>query len=339
VATKKLRAAVHGAGWVAGEHIKGYLAHPDAELVVLNSRFEHELEAQRSRFGLKCELTVDGFEDLCARDDVDVVSICTINFLHAREGVALADAGKNILVEKPVATTFKDLKALRDAVLRNKVKSHAGFVARWYPLPEWIKSIVEAGDLGKVFFSSIDYWHEIIGEWKTKVETAGSALLMGGCHAVDMTRWYRDANGPIVEVQAYSVPAQWRKDYEYDPTISVNLKFADGTVGRVGCCLESAMPYVFNIELMGDKGAVRNERYYSNRYPSPRQFMEIPAERPDSPDVTHHPFPEEIGYFVDRLLEGKDSAVNVEDAYVTHEICFAAEKSARTGKPVKLPLK
>ncbi|MFH0965192.1 MAG: Gfo/Idh/MocA family oxidoreductase [Planctomycetota bacterium] len=334
----KLGAAVQGAGWVAGEHIRSYLENPNVELRVVNSRYRHELEAQKARFGLTCDLTVDGFEDLLARKDVDVVSICTVSSDHAREAILAARAGKHVFIEKPVATTLGDLRAMRNAIREAGVRSMGGFVVRYYPLNLAIKAILRQGLLGRVIYGCVDYWHEIKGEWKVNPETAGSALLMGGCHAVDTLRWYLEEEGRIVEVHAYSCPPRRRSDFKYDPTCVVNCLFESGAVGRCATSLECNMPYVLNVELEGTEGAIRNEHFYSTKIPGLRGFMEIPAMKADSPDVKHHPFPDEIADFIACILEGRRPQTDIEEAYLTHEVCFAADISAREKRPVKLPL-
>ena len=76
---KKLGVLVRGAGWVSGEHIKAYMAHPNVDLKVVDSRFQSELDEKKSTHGLDCELTVDQYEEHLKRDDIDLVSICTIS--------------------------------------------------------------------------------------------------------------------------------------------------------------------------------------------------------------------------------------------------------------------
>jgi predicted dehydrogenase len=335
---RKLGAAVLGAGWVAGEHIKGYRRDPRVNLRALACPFPEELERKKADYGLTCDLVVGSAEALAARDDVDVVSICTINNQHARQAIELARAGKHVLVEKPIATTLADLRALREAVHASRVKAMAGFVARFYDLPALIKKLVDDGAIGDIFYAGIDYWHDIHGPWKVRRETAGNALLMGGCHAVDAIRWYLGEANRVVEIHAYSRPPRWRHDFEYDPTVIVNLKFADGAVGRVATSLECNMPYVFNIELEGTRGTIRNDDFFDSTWPGLKTWVKLPVVKPDSPDVTHHPFPEELTYFVDCIVNDVEPMTGIDDAYQTHEICLAAEVSAAEGRPVALPL-
>jgi predicted dehydrogenase len=98
------------------------------------------------------------------------------------------------------------------------------------------------------------------------------------------------------------------------------------------------MPYVFHLQVLGTKGAVRGPRIYSETLQTEQTFMDVPGVYPDSYDVTHHPFDQEIDYFVDCIVDDQEPMIGIPDAYKTHEIAFAAERSAETGKPVALPL-
>ena len=338
MADRILGAAVLGAGWVAGEHIKGYTMDPNVELRAVACPFETELEAKREAYGLTCDLVVGSADELAARDDIDLFSVCTVSNQHARQAVTLANAGKHVLIEKPIATTLADLRALRDAVKANGVKAMAGFVVRFYELPVLIKKLVDDGAIGDIFYAGIDYWHDIKGDWKVTKETAGNALLMGGCHAVDAIRWYLGPDNDIVEIHAYSAAPRWRHDFDYDPTVVVNCKFANGSVGRVATSIECNMPYVLNIELEGTRGTIRNDQFYDSTWPGLKTWVNLPVIPPDSPDVSHHPFPEELAYFVQCILTDTEPMTGIDDAYKTHELCLAAEISAAEGRPVALPL-
>jgi len=335
---KKLGVLVRGAGWVAGEHIKAYMANPNTELKVVDSRLQSELDEKKSACGLDCELTVDLYEEHLTRDDIDLVSICTISCEHTREAIQAANAGKHVFIEKPVSVTLDELRNLRDAVEANGVAAAAGFVVRFYPLIRNIRKIVDEGTIGDVFYGGCDYWHEIKGEWKTSPEKAGSSLLMGGCHSMDTLQWLMDSE--ITEVTAYSCNPARRKDFEYDPNIVVNLKFANGRIGRVACSIECNMPYVFHLELKGTDGAIRNDKFFTTQIPHLQGWISIPCVGPDSPDVTHHPFDDEIDYFIDSVITDRIEADRAwRQALRVHEACFAADQSAGSGgTPIKLPI-
>ncbi|MBM3211133.1 Gfo/Idh/MocA family oxidoreductase [Candidatus Poribacteria bacterium] len=337
----KLGVAVHGAGWVSGEHIKAYLRNPYTEIRVISSRREASARARAEECELACDICTD-FDEVLKRDDIDIISICTPNHLHPSETMAAAEAGKNILIEKPVAMNLKDLKEMRDAVRKAKVKTVVSFVLHWNPFFQTVKSLIDDGTLGKIFFAETDYFHEIGKwysgyEWSRTKEMGGSAMLFGGCHAIDAIRWF--VGSEVIEVTAYSTRGH-RQDFEYEPSVVAILKFANGAIGKVGCSFEIDMPYVFNVFVHGTKGSVRNEKLYClSKFPGQKGFITIPTIMPDSGDVSHHPFQGEIDHLVDCILKNEESHVNLDDAIKTHEVALAIDMSAEQGgKPIKLPL-
>jgi len=224
------------------------------------------------------------------------------------------------------------------------VKSVVSFVLRWNPLFEIIKAQLADQAIGDVFFGEVDYFHGIGRwyaqyEWNVKKSVGGSSLLSAGCHAVDALRWFM--GGEVAEVFQYSTFGKGADfdRYEYDPTSCTMCKFTDGRVGKVTSCIECIQPYVFNINLVGTRGSIKNNQIYSKtKYPGQTGWTVVPTILPDSGDVTQHPFSLEAAHLVDCILEGRESHANVADAFKTHAICFAADESAREGRPVKLPL-
>jgi predicted dehydrogenase len=96
---------------------------------------------------------------------------------------------------------------------------------------------------------------------------------------------------------------------------------------------------VFNINLVGTTGTIKNNQLYSKtKFPGQKGWLEVPTILPDSGDVSHHPFTHEVEHLVDCILRGVESHASIADAYLTHEVCFAAEQSAREGRPVKIPM-
>ena len=339
---EKLGVGIVGPGWAGGEHIKAYTNNPDVELVALCGRDEGRTRAKLEEAGAECAVYTD-YEEMLKRDDIQIVSICTPNDLHVKEGVMAAQAGKHILMEKPIALNLEDMKTLRDAVREAGVKTVVGFVLRWNPLYETLKPLIEDDAIGNIFYGEVDYYHGIGPwykqyKWNVKKSVGGSSFLSAGCHAVDGLRWFMDDEA--AEVTAYSTHSgnDSYKEYEYDPTMVAIIKFKSGAIGKVTSSIECTQPYVFSINLVGDKGTIRNNKLFSHKMPGQTDFATIPTILPDSGDVTHHPFQGEVDHLVDCILNDKESYVNLEDGIKTHEICFAAEISAREGGSVSLPL-
>jgi predicted dehydrogenase len=335
-----LGVAIHGAGWVAGEHIRSYQKNPHTQVVAISSRTRESAEARAREAGLSDVLITTDFAEVLRDPRVQVVSICTPPNCHAQETIQAAQAGKHLLIEKAVANDLASLRAMTEAVRKAGVKTVVSFVLRWNPQFMWIDRMLEENALGPLFYAEVDYWHNIGPQykqyaWNIYKEIAGSVLLSAGCHAVDALRHF--VRQPVVEVMAYS--NKRNPEYEYDTNVVGIVKFENGAIGKVSASFDVRCPYAFNIDLLGEKGAIRDNRIYAKDFfAGQTDWITVPTIRPDSGDVTHHPFDGEITHFIDCILQDKESFVNLEDAAITHEVCLALDKSAETGQPVRLPL-
>ncbi len=328
---EEIRAAIMGAGAVSREHAKAYLRNPHARVAGVCSRREESARRLVEELGLECPVYPD-YEALLADDRVNTVSICVPNYQHAGLAIQAALAGKHLVLEKPVGITRDEVRGVRQAVREAGVLSVVSFILRWNPLVHTIRTLLDQQAIGDLFYAECDYWHGIKStfpsyQWIRRKEFAGGAFITGGCHAVDAIRNFA---GEITEVSAYSV--RQRPDFDYPTTLVAIVKFASGAIGKIGCSLEAQAPYMFNIDLLGSEGTLRDNRLFSRRLlPGQTGFAEIPTVLPASGDVRHHPFPAEIDHFVACFLEGRQPMPNVEDACKTQEVCLAAEHSAANG--------
>ncbi len=338
----RLGAGIISTGWVSGEYVKAFEKNPHTEVVAICSRDKARARAKADEHGLKNCTAYDSVEEMLKNPSLDLVAVCTPHHLHVEQGILCAQAGKHIVMEKPAALDYPSYQKLLKTVEKTKVKSIVSFVLRWNPLFETLKALLADNALGELFYSEVDYFHAVgpwYGQyaWNIKQEIAGSALLTAGCHAVDGLRWFTQKEA--VEVMAYANTSKKNPlKYEYEPNSVTLVKFSDGTMGKVACSLECVMPYVFNIQLYGDRGTVRNNQLFSRKLPGQTSWATIPTVMPDSGDVTHHPFVGEINHFVECIQKDQESHANLADCARTHEICYASQMSARTGKPVSLPL-
>lgn len=338
----RLGAAILGTGDVSGEHIRAYQANPHTQVRAILSRDRARAQAKAREHGLEYCRAYTDLDELLRADDIHVVSICTPHHLHVEQGVACAQAGKHVVVEKPVALDLEGLRKLDAAVRKHGVRSVVGFVLRWNPLFETIRAVIGQGLIGDVFYGEVDYLHGITGDlhlypWLRQRAFGGTALLTAGCHAVDALRWF--VQQEAVEVFGY---ANWSKGnplgYEYEPNSVILVKFADGTMGKVATSIEYRAPYTFPITLMGNQGTIRDNRLFTKKWPGQTGWAAIPTVLPDSGAVSHHPFVPQIAHFIDCVLSGRESHCNIADTVKTHEICLAGEISKLEGRPVRLPL-
>ena len=358
---KKLGVLVHGAGWVSTQHIQAYKNNPHTEVVAVSSRKIESARRIAGEYALAAAC-YDDFDEALAHDGVDIVSVCTPQHVHAENTIAAAEAGKHIVIEKPVAMNLEEMAAMRRAVDAAGVKTVASFVLRFNPLFQTLKSMIADDGLGEVFCVEADY-HSYSGDWwggweqGRRADTGRSAMLVAGCHAVDALRWFAapgefQAADPV-EVFAYAggkrkqstrqynpIANTWHEGtpLEYDGLEIVLVRFANGVLGKVSVNFECIQPYAFPLRIFGDKGTVRDHRVWSHKFAGQTDWIEIPAVGPDSADVSHHPFQGQIDHFVDCILTDTESHCNLADAAKTHEVVFAALQCYQTRRPVALPL-
>ncbi|MCU0779763.1 MAG: Gfo/Idh/MocA family oxidoreductase [Akkermansiaceae bacterium] len=359
--TGKLGVLIHGAGWVAGQHAAAFTNHPATEVVAVSSRHKDSADRLVRERGL----TAATFDDLAAalaHPGVDIVCVCTPQHVHCGNVLAAAAAGKHLVIEKPAAISRDELRQMCRAVEEAGVRTVVSFVLRWNPMFQAIKEHLAAGDLGEIYCVETDYLSynaDWWGGWEDgrRADTGVSAMTVAGCHAVDALRWFA-ASGEFeaaepVEVFAWSggrrkgatrqfnpLKDAWHEGspLEYDGLEMVLVRFSNGVLGKVSVNFECIQPYAFPLRVFGDRGTVRDNRLYAPGQPGHHGWSEIPGVRPDSSDVTHHPFQAQADHFIDCLLRGVESHCNLADAAKTHEVVFAALECYRTGRPVKLPL-
>lgn len=340
---KTLGAAIFGAGWVAGEHAKAYGRCARTRLVAVGSRRLESARACAANAGASDALVTTDFDELLADPAVDIVSICTPPDLHADLTIRAARAGKHLCIEKPLALDWDSCLAMQSAVRKSGVKTVVSFVLHWNPSLQNTKHLIERGAIGTPTYIEVDYWHGMQRwypqyEWAVRKPQGGSSLLSAGCHALDALRWFAGNDNAVVEVSALEAPHRGNNpDWEFAPTTLVICKFADGTLGKTASILDCVMPYQFNVDVIGTRGTIRDNRVWSPElFPGQTDWATIPTVLPNSGDVTHHPFNGQIEALCAAILDGAPVVPDLDDAIKTHELLFAADQSAASGKPVKL---
>jgi predicted dehydrogenase len=355
--SKKLGVLILGGGWVSSQHVAAFQKNPDAEIVGICGVPLANAQKCATTAGLDVPC-FDDYQKALQLPSVDIVAIGTPQEFHAQQTIEAARAGKHILIEKPVAQTPPELKAMQEAVHAAGVKTVAGFVLRWNPLFQHIKKLSAEGGFGELYRVETDYqsyqsdWWGGYGSGRTR-EKGGSAMLVAGCHAVDALRWFSGAGefeaATPVEVFAYSGGKRLGQTNQYNPYTNdrhdglpleypgvemILVKFSNGVLGRVSVDFECIQSYSFPIRIFGDKGTVKDNRIFTPD--RSKEWETLTDIGPESSDVKHHPFQGEINHLVDCILTNRESHCNLADAALTHQIIFAAQTCYRTGQPVRL---
>ena len=333
----KLKFAVAGTGWVSGEYLKAISQHPDAEVYAVISESEERAKAKLQEHGLDAKVFTD-FEEAAKDEQVDAIVLCSTPGIRPEQTEIAAKNGKHLVLEKPLAMNRASLWDMAEALAKNPVKTVASFVLRWNPSINITKALIEDDAIGRIFMAEVDYWHHVgpqYGQyrWSKTKALGGSSMLSAGCHAVDAVRYFA---GEVEEVTAYSCRTWADSEYEFDPNVIAILKLKNGGIGKVSSSLECKTPYQFNVHLLGEKGSIMDNNVFSHKFPGQTDYAVIPAILPDSGDVTHHPFQEEINEFIHAIQTNTETRCNFQEAFQSMEVCFAIDESAASGKSVKL---
>lgn len=334
---------VHGLGWAAGAHIDSFKEVDGARVTAASSRRELDADALEAEYGIPITPYQD-YEELLADDSIDIVDICSPSHYHTEHAIAAARAGKDIILEKPIALTWEDAVRLRDVVDETGVNVCVCFEVRYSEQAETLRSTIDEELLGELHYAEVDYYHGVgpwYGQysWNVKEEGGGSSLLSAGCHAMDLLLWYMDA--PVEEVTSYSTSSSGEpfEPYEYDTTSTTLVRFADGRVGKVASVIDALQPYYFRMHLFGSEGTVLDDKFYSETIDGldRDRWSEFGTPVVDSGDVDHHPYLPQFQAFVDALDEGEAMPrTDFETAFESHRVIFAADQSAAEGRPVEL---
>ena len=339
-ASTTYRIGVIGTGWVASAHIDTFSAIDGCEIVAICSRSKERAAAKISVHQLKHATAYDDLSTFLAHPGLDVVVICTPHPNHPAEAIAAAQAGKHIVIEKPVALNRADLHRIYEAVSSAGVTTSVCFEVRWIGSIRNAKKFIDQGLIGQPFFGSCSYFHGIgpwYGQWgwNIKKEMGGDAMLTAGCHALDSLIWLMGSR--VKEVATFGNYSHENPlQYEYEPNLTSILRFESGAIGNVSTSIECRQPYEFPLLIQGPKGSIKDNKLSSLEYELDG-WIDFPTSLPDSGDVADHSYPGQLQHFVDCLRTGTRPINDLAACMHVHEVMFAMQESMKTGRVVKVP--
>jgi predicted dehydrogenase len=336
----KYRVGIIGMGWVAGAHLEAFKQVDQFEPYSILSTRKLDPADIKKKYGVDVKIFND-LEKFLADENLDVVDICSPSFLHRDQAIAASNAGKQVLIEKPIALNFEDSKEILKAVRKNKTLTSICFEVRFNSSVSATKSLIKQGLIGDIYYGEADYYHGIgpwyvNQKWEVEKKKGGSSLLRAGCHALDLLL---DVMGEEVEeVFTYgnTNPNKIYENYDYQLNTVTVLKFKNGSIGKVSSCTDCMQPYTFNLNIVGSEGTIKNDQFSSKKIDGLKGWNKLDVDLIDSGDVSDHPYLQQFAHFAESLDKGVEASNNLESAFESHRVIFAADKSAETGLPVKL---
>jgi predicted dehydrogenase len=342
---KKYSVGIIGAGWVSGEYVKAFRDHPLTEVIGVYNKTPGKATRLMKAHGVEGK-EYASIDEFFKDERIKIVVHCAHADTRAEYVIRAAQTGRHVVIEKPMARTPEEVARMRQAITKARVKSVTSVVLRWNPQFETVRQLIKEGVLGDLIYGEADYWHPIIKAYPgypyymTKL-SGGSSFTVAGVHAADTLRHLAlPVAGEVVEVCGFSTGPLMNKDYEYQPLSVAILKWANGAVGKLSSMIEGETPYVFNCQLFGSEGSIRNNEVHSSKhYPGALGYWAFPTVKPDSGEVSHHPFVPEIRHFMECIENNVESHASVHDTCKTMALCFAIDESAaKGGQPVRVKL-
>jgi len=336
---KKYNVGVIGYSWAAEAHIAAINATSLAKVTTICSSRQLDSAMISSKFGSPIATYTD-LDKMLSNPDIDIVSICSYPYDHAKQAIAAAKAGKHLIIEKPVALSREDCLAVESAVKSAGVKTCVCFECRFSSQLMTTKALIDKGLLGQIHYAEIDYYHGIGPwyaqyRWNKKKDGGGSSLLSAGCHAMDAMLMIM--GNEVQSVCSYATSSK-NKDflpYEY-PTSSVTiLNFKNGNIGKVASVIDCLQPYYFHIHLVGSQGSVLDNKFYSTQLGglNKAKWSELSMKMLDSGDVSDHPYQTQFETFFQSIQNGVEMPLtSLKDALYTHDVIFAADLSIESNK-------
>jgi len=339
---KKFNVGIIGYGWAATAHIAAINATRLGQVTAICSTRELDPAVLSKQYGSPIRV-FNNLDQMLAAPDIQVVSVCGFPDQHAEHSIRAAGAGKHLIIEKPVCLVPTDLRRVQDAVEKAGIKACVCFECRYSGQFLATKATLDRGLLGNLHYGEVDYFHGIgpwYGQyrWNIKKAQGGSALLSAGCHALDALLLCMGTDVEEVVSAATKSRNESFAPYEYCTTSVTILKFKNGSVGKCTTSIDCLQPYYFHTHLIGSKGSLLDNKFHSTDLGTGKEaWSTLSFKSLDSGDVSDHPYQTQFETFFAALQDDREMPLtSLADAAKTHEIIFAADRSASSGKPVKV---
>ena len=342
--TEKIRFGIIGCGRIAPKHAESIAALPDAELVAVCDIVPEHAQAFADKYKA---VPYTDYREMLKRADLDVVTIATPSDLHAPIGIAAAQAGKHVMVEKPMAMTLRSADELIKACQSAGVKLAVIHQNRFNKSIKLLRQALDNGRFGKLTHGQAtvrwnrddNYYAQ--APWRGTKLQDGGVLMNQSIHNIDLLQWMF---GPVESVFGYT-STYLRKIEMEDVGVAV-LKFQSGAVGIIEA---ASTIYPQNIEetlnVFGETGSVIVGGIAVNRIETwefPDSMAEqrkiFAAQESDPPNVYGFGHREIIQDMLEAIRQNRTPAIPGEEGRKALEIILAIYRCQATKQPVVLPL-
>jgi len=231
---EKIKVAVIGCGTIANAaHIPSYMKNDKAEIVYFCDILPERAENAVKKY--KCGKAITDYHEAINDPQIDAVSICTPNHMHAKISIDALNAGKQVLCEKPPARTYDEAKTMQEAQAKTGNMLSIGVVNRFNAAVNKMKELIDNGELGEIYHVYVSFRAQrsipgLGGAFTTKEIAGGGVLIDWGVHYLDIVMYC--LNDPVIKTvsgKSFCRLAKNMKEYEYKDMWAENTKDLNGT--------------------------------------------------------------------------------------------------------------
>lgn len=340
---------VIGGGGIAAEgHIRGYQTDTRCRVVAIYDVDEAKAQEQAQRLGVPAVHTK--LDEFLGRADLDAVSVCSPDHLHGEHCHAALRAGKHVLCEKPLCTTWDDAARLVRDVRATGLTFLGGHVYHFRPDYQAMVAAYRSGEIGEVWLAEGDYVSDMrpfygpnsYTPWRTDAHKPQDILLGGGCHPLGLMLWALQTR--VEDVFAYA-------NHRAEPQLPLNdcyvltMRLANGAIAKLIAASGNRgyAPTGGHLVLYGTQGTIWGGRLYRNDPATHRSVVihDWKAQFKDHKPRVHetrqvHHFAEQCEHFLDCIEGNATPQTSVEDAARVVAALVAGLEAVRTGQPVQV---
>ncbi len=344
----KLRVGVIGLG-IGRSHIRGFQSHPCAEVVAIADLDETRLQASGDEF--KIPNRYRDAQEMLTKEKLDIVSVCTPNKFHKPLTLAAFKAGCHVLCEKPMAMNTAEAREMLPAAKKAGKRLMINFSYRFRPESWAIKTQVDDGVLGDVYFARTIWLRRRFmpgfGGWFGQKELSGGGPIIDlGVHRLDLALWLMGYPKPVWVLASTSNVIGSRLAEENGAKFDVEdfgvalIKFENGATLELETSWTSyiAEQELMETRLLGTRGGAVQRNVAEGYKFEAELFVEKNGAHYDM--KLHHPpgpeIPNQFQHFVDCLIHNRPHIATGEEGLVVMELLDAIYESAASGKPVQI---
>ncbi|TFE23305.1 Gfo/Idh/MocA family protein [Cohnella luojiensis] len=350
-----IRIGVIGTGSISESHLNAYSLNPNARIAAICDINEERAGQVAKKYG--AEKTYADYRALLSDPDIDAVSVCTWNNTHAPISIAALEAGKHVLVEKPLARTVEEALRIEEAVRASGKLLQVGFVRRYDPNVQMLRQFADNGEFGELYYAKASTIRRLgnPGGWFADVERSGGGPLIDiGVHVIDLC-WYLMGRPKVKTISANTYRKlgnrsnvqhlSFYKAADYDASKNTVEDLANAIIRfENGASLMVDVSYSLHakqdegsVKLYGDKGGFEIDPTISIVTEKHNTILNIQPQTDSSAGFTGDPaFQNEINHFIDCIVKGDKQISPVEDGVEMMKILCGIYESAAKGEEIRL---